>query len=398
MSPPAAYVSVGRLLLLLLRRDQPAPNTAMATRTCIPTPVRVSVHIMTLGPINTNKLTYDLDIHLQQSWHDPRLNLRRFGVNRTVGLNGAEIADKIWKPDLYFMNAKRARKHAVTMPNELVDITPDGDVYYTMRLTLELACPMRFRRYPLDIQRCPLTISTYSETTKRAILVWEDVDPVFFEGEVQIPQFDLMDMVYENFTMSFDTGTYSVLRANFTVSRERGFYLINMYFPTLLSVVISWFAFYLPRTNAPGRLFLDLGMLLNLLSVNRGVRSELPPVSYMKALDVWMGGCICAVFASLLVFSLVNYLGRIKLRPKLYRKVDDAAFVLVTRKKELAEDPENYDSKEYEELYRNAKRADSIDRFARVAFPFVFLVFNTAYWSLYSSQAYISVQGELELA
>ncbi|KAL3196399.1 hypothetical protein MRX96_053980, partial [Rhipicephalus microplus] len=77
--------------------------------------------------------TYDLDIHLQQSWHDPRLNLRRFGVNRTVGLNGAEIADKIWKPDLYFMNAKRARKHAVTMPNELVDITPDGDVYYTMR-------------------------------------------------------------------------------------------------------------------------------------------------------------------------------------------------------------------------------------------------------------------------
>ncbi|KAL3181956.1 hypothetical protein MRX96_035675 [Rhipicephalus microplus] len=99
--------------------------------------------------------TYDLDIHLQQSWHDPRLNLRRFGVNRTVGLNGAEIADKIWKPDLYFMNAKRARKHAVTMPNELVDITPDGDVYYTMRLTLELACPMRFRRYPLDIQRCP---------------------------------------------------------------------------------------------------------------------------------------------------------------------------------------------------------------------------------------------------
>ncbi|KAL3181955.1 hypothetical protein MRX96_035674 [Rhipicephalus microplus] len=212
-----------------------------------------------------------------------------------------------------------------------------------------------------------------SETTKRAILVWEDVDPVFFEGEVQIPQFDLMDMVYENFTLSFDTGTYSVLQANFTVSRERGFYLINI-------------------------LFLDLGMLLNLLSVNRGVRSELPPVSYMKALDVWMGGCICAVFASLLVFSLVNYLGRIKLRPKLYRKVDDAAFVLVTRKKELAEDPENYDSKEYEELYRNAKRADSIDRFARVAFPFVFLVFNTAYWSLYSSQAYVSVQGELELA
>ncbi|KAH8022641.1 hypothetical protein HPB51_000941 [Rhipicephalus microplus] len=79
-------------------------------------------------------------------------------------------------------------------------------------------------------------------------------------------------------------------------------------------------------------------------------------------------------------------------------RAESPCLALVTRKEELAEDPENYDSKEYEELYRNAKRADSIDRFARVAFPFVFLVFNTAYWSLYSSQAYISVQGELELA
>ncbi|XP_077484893.1 glycine receptor subunit alpha-2-like [Amblyomma americanum] len=363
----------------------------------VPTPVRVSVYIITLGPINTNRMTYDVDIHLQQSWFDPRLNLRRFGVNKTVSLNGAEIADRIWKPDLYFVNAKRARTHSVTMPNVLVDITPDGDIYYTMRLTLELRCPMGFRRYPLDIQRCPMTISTFSETTQRTVLQWEAVDPVFFEGEVQIPQFDLLEMVYENYTDSFETGTFSVLRANFTISRERGFYLINMYFPTLLSVVISWFAFYLHLNMAPGRIILDLGMLLNLLSVNRGVRSELPPVSYMKALDVWMGACICAVFGSLLVFSVVNYMGRIKQRPKLYRMVDDTAFVLLTRKKELAEDPESYDDKEYDELHRNLKRAQSIDRFARVAFPFVFLVFNTAYWSLYSSQEFVSVYPQWEL-
>ncbi|KAH9369031.1 hypothetical protein HPB48_002623 [Haemaphysalis longicornis] len=98
-----------------------------------PTLVRVSVYIITLGPINTNEMTYNLDIHLQQSWSDPRLNLLRFGVNKTLSLNGAEITGKIWKPDLYFVNAKRERTHKVTMPNQLVDITPRGDVYYTMR-------------------------------------------------------------------------------------------------------------------------------------------------------------------------------------------------------------------------------------------------------------------------
>ncbi|KAG0439445.1 hypothetical protein HPB47_016646, partial [Ixodes persulcatus] len=163
--------------------------------------------------------------------------------------------------------------------------------------------------------------------------------------------------------------SFSLLRVEFTVSRDRGFYLINMYFPTLLCVVISWFAFYIRLDNAPARVILDLGMLLNLLSVNTGVRSELPPVSYIKALDVWMGACVCAVFASLLVFILVNYMGRIKQRPKFYRQVDDTAFVLLTKRKDLAEDPGSYDNEEYDELYRNVKRAQGIDRVARTLDP-----------------------------
>lgn len=36
------------------------------------------------------------------------------------------------------------------------------------RLTLELACIMGFRRYPLDVQRCPMTIGTCKRTTLNA--------------------------------------------------------------------------------------------------------------------------------------------------------------------------------------------------------------------------------------
>ncbi|KAH7945782.1 hypothetical protein HPB49_015472 [Dermacentor silvarum] len=83
-----------------------------------------------MGPLNSASMDYDLDVYLQQSWYDPRLSLLRFGINETVMLSGEAITALIWKPDLYFVNAKRATVHDVTAPNELVQITPGGYVLY----------------------------------------------------------------------------------------------------------------------------------------------------------------------------------------------------------------------------------------------------------------------------
>lgn len=109
-----------------------------------------------------------MDIYLRQSWRDRRLNLSQHGVSSTVTINGEDIMSKIWKPDLFFRNVKDAKFHHVTVPNKLVKIGLDGEVLFSMRLTLRLACFMSFRHFPLDTQRCHILLGPCESAVHRA--------------------------------------------------------------------------------------------------------------------------------------------------------------------------------------------------------------------------------------
>ncbi|XP_022688119.1 glycine receptor subunit alpha-3-like isoform X3 [Varroa jacobsoni] len=263
---------------------------------------------------------YGMDIYLRQSWNDKRLNLSRFGINTTVALNGEDLMEKIWKPDLFFRNVKRAAFHRVTVPNMLVRIAPDGQVLYSMRLTLSLACVMVFRYYPLDTQKCNVILGAYAQTIDQTRISWQEHKPIVIESPIELPEFDLTGHTHGSFTRSVDTGTFSFLNVTLTLARQNGYHLIQTYLPTFLIVTISWVSFWLNIDATPARVTLGVTTLLTMTTVASGVRTQLPPVSYVKAIDVWIGACSVMVFGALLEFTLVNYLSRSKMRPEEFRK------------------------------------------------------------------------------
>lgn len=67
---------------------------------------------------------------------------------------------KIWKPDLFFSNEKEGHFHDIIMPNVLLRIYPNGEVLYSIRLSLVLACPMDLKYYPLDKQTCSIRMAS----------------------------------------------------------------------------------------------------------------------------------------------------------------------------------------------------------------------------------------------
>ena len=126
--------------------------------------------------------------------------------------------------------------------------------------------------------------------------------------------------------------------------REFSYYLIQIYIPCCMLVIVSWVSFWLDQGAVPARV--SLGMyysylltliwiatqckhwkinkcdyiytgvttLLTMATQTSGINASLPPVSYTKAIDVWTGVCLTFVFGALLEFALVNYASRSGLR------------------------------------------------------------------------------------
>lgn len=74
---------------------------------------------------------YQVDLYLRQHWEDPRLNDP--AITEALDLNDPRLVQAIWKPEVYFPNAKEGEFQYVTVPNVLLRIEPNGQILYMLR-------------------------------------------------------------------------------------------------------------------------------------------------------------------------------------------------------------------------------------------------------------------------
>ena len=93
-----------------------------------------------------------------------------------------------------------------------------------------------------------------------------------------------------------------------------GYYVTQVYVPSVLIVILSWVSFWLDFEAVPARISLGLLTVLTMTTQSSGARANLPKVSYIKAIDVWMAVCLIFVFMALVQFAYVNVLSRVQKR------------------------------------------------------------------------------------
>ncbi|XP_063049009.1 glycine receptor subunit alpha-3 [Engraulis encrasicolus] len=274
-------------------------------------PVNVSCNIFinSFGSIAETTMDYRVNIFLRQQWNDPRLAYSEY-PDDSLDLDPSML-DSIWKPDLFFANEKGAHFHEVTTDNKLLRIFKNGNVLYSIRLTLTLSCPMDLKNFPMDVQTCIMQLESFGYTMNDLIFEWQEKGPVQVAEGLTLPQFILKDESDLRYcTKHYNTGKFTCIEVRFHLERQMGYYLIQMYIPSLLIVILSWVSFWINMDAAPARVALGITTVLTMTTQSSGSRTSLPKVSYVKAIDIWMAVCLLFVFSALLEYAAVNFVSR----------------------------------------------------------------------------------------
>ncbi|WAQ97989.1 GBRB-like protein, partial [Mya arenaria] len=218
------------------------------------------------------------------------------------------------------------------------------------------------------------------------------------------------------------------------------------YLPSILIVMLSWVSFWINHEATSARVALvtyfklkhtlrfvaGITTVLTMTTISNGVRSSLPRISYIKAIDIYLVMCFVFVFAALLEYAAVNYTywgARAKRKAK---KAKDGGISNDRNSKLMTEcssdqpvirmapvmprscvvnrgySPANVLKRRNGNLVPKRKILSTvrqtakilkpklpvvrdvnvIDKYARLLFPLLFIVFNITYWGYYLIKQY----------
>ena len=260
--------------------------------------------IASFDSISEVSMDYTITMYLNQYWKDERLSFSP-EENKILTLSG-DFAEKIWVPDTFFANDKNSFLHDVTEQNKMVRLHGDGAITYGMRFTTTLACMMDLHYYPLDSQNCTVEIESYGYTVSDVVMYWRD-EPVVGVEDAELPQFTIVGWETNERKIKLATGTYQRLSLSFKLQRNIGYFVFQTYLPSILIVMLSWVSFWINHEATSARVALGITTVLTMTTISTGVRSSLPRISYVKAIDIYLVMCFVFVFAALLEYAAVNY-------------------------------------------------------------------------------------------
>ena len=100
-------------------------------------------------------------------------------------------------------------------------------------------------------------------------------------------------------------GNFSTMTVTFSFERRIGYYLIQVYFPDIFVVILSWIVFWMDKDDMGNRMTLGITSILTIMFLLGSLNGNLPKVSYPKALDWYLLVSFSFVFLTLIECTIV---------------------------------------------------------------------------------------------
>lgn len=102
-----------------------------------------------------------------------------------------------------------------------------------------------------------------------------------------------------NLRYPFHAINRNALMVRIVFARKAGYSFIQTYLPSVFFVLVTLLSFLLPVDIAAERVSVCTGILVTLVIFLNTARTEGPSVNYLRAVDVWLVGCIGFVFLTI---------------------------------------------------------------------------------------------------
>lgn len=265
-----------------------------------------------INNINDKAQIISISMYFAVSWFEPRLKINQTAVEWTEARTGPrnevnespEILKYIWYPELEIYGLDTFGRQRVLKEMSGVRVNRNKTITYELGVRIAISCRMNFDDYPLDEHTCQFQVGSYYDTnetvTCQSYFLYEEERQRSLQHYIQIAN---LPALYKK--VSLPSGTYAACGFEIHLQRKQTQFLIQVYLPTFMFVIVSWVSFLIKPEVVPGRMALLVTLFLVLINIFNSVREDAPISSSLNAIDLYLVMCIILVFGALLEYAAI---------------------------------------------------------------------------------------------
>ncbi|XP_023344150.1 glycine receptor subunit alpha-4 isoform X2 [Eurytemora carolleeae] len=279
-----------------------------------PLKITASINLRNILDVDEKAQIVSLETTLRLYWKDPRISpkaeyLESFDSMGNYTTLNPSLASKIWMPDIFIDQAKVLRAPSYFIQPASLRVYNDSLIRYSSRINFDVACNMDFHRYPVDEQYCEIKFESFGLQSNQIQLGWIP-NSMDVNQNITLAQFHFRVKLMDSYSTDYYDVSYPGLILQLHLTRVIGYHIVQTYIPSTVFVVLAWMGMFIPVESVPGRVGMGMTTMLTLTAMFSSTRQNVPKVSYISVLDIWMLICMIFVFSTMAEFTVVIVLVR----------------------------------------------------------------------------------------
>merc|ERR1719317_1424982 len=116
---------------------------------------------------------------------------------------------------------------------------------------------------------------------------------------------DIKDLPPHKRVFVGSSSNYSAYGFEILLSRSLGPFILSVYLPSAMFVMMSWVSFFVPPDIVPARIVLLVTLCLVLINMFNFTTARIPVSNAVTAMEVWLLACMLLVFLSLVEYAII---------------------------------------------------------------------------------------------